>query len=722
MALVWSLMGDAHLYHRDWHLLADLKPRLSAQTRTARHVYRGEPTFIIQDQYSGRCHRFSRHAWEIIRRFDGERDLQGIWQRMVDQRLQPLPRQSDLIDLIDQLIRLELIELEGAERQGVVAGQEAQKARWKLVLQKLIMPLSIKFPIWDPDRFLARNRWLETLLTHPMLLIGYVTIVLIGLVLAIVWWGEFQNNVLDLALLRENLILMVLTYPFIKAFHELAHAVLVRRWGGHVHEVGVMLLVFFPVPYVDATDASMFAKRYQRMAVGFAGIAAEMVLASLAMIVWVAAEPGIVRAIAANVVIVGGISSLLFNGNPLVRFDAYYVLADGWEIPNLGKRANEMFGYQIGRGLLGWQRDPAQEKMLGVRGRLIGYAVASFAYRMIIVVGISIYLTDIVPLFGVLLVATFVTMGIILPFLKSLRSGWRKASFHLMKGRFVTVLLGSVAVIVLVLGWMPLPSTTNFEALVLPRNETIVRAADTGPLGQPLILAGTQVRVGDRLISVVNSDLPLREKVLLARLERYESQRQGVYGATAELPKLDAIISATRAEHRQITQRLEQLDVRAAVAGELQWHERVLQGADYVTRGEQVGLIRNDRLIQIRGYVTESVADRLRLSTERVELRSGDGRYTYSQGITMQVLPAAVGELSDIGFTLEGGGQFSRDSRDSERIATLGPVVAVILEVPEFAVRAFKERLYVRVSHPLEPLGNHLWRFIETQFLSFLKA
>ena len=715
-------MSDAQLYHRDWHLLAQLKPRLSAQTRTVRHVYRGEPTFIIQDQYSGRCHRFSRYAWEIIRRFDGKRDLQGIWQRMVDQKVQPLPRQSDLIDLIDQLIRLELIELEGAERQGVVAGKEARKARWKQTLQKLVMPLSIKVPVWDPDQFLSRNRWLETVLTHPVLLLIYLATTMVGIALAIGWWSEFQNNLLDAGVLRENLLLMVVTYPFVKAFHELAHAILVRRWGGHVHEVGLMFLVFFPVPYVDATDASMFAKRSQRMAVGFAGIATEMVLASLAMIVWVAAEPGIVRAVAANIVIVGGISSLLFNGNPLVKFDAYYVLSDGWEIPNLAKRANDMFGYLIGRVLLGWQRDPAQEQMNSVRGRLIGYALTSFAYRMVIVVGISLYLTAVIPLLGVLLVAMFVTMGIIVPFAKSLRSGWRKSSFHLMKGRFVTVILGSLGILVLLLGWMPVPSTTNFEALVLPRDESIVRAADTGQLGAPLLPLGSQVQVGEMLISVTNSDLPLRKKVLLARLERYASQRQGVFGASAELPKLDAVIAATEAEYQRIDQRLKQLDVRAAVAGELQWNERVLQGADYVERGEQIGLIRNDRLIQIRGYVTEDVADRLRQSTESVELRSGDGRNTYSEGVSLKVLPAAVNQLSDLAFTLDGGGQFARDRRDSDRIATLRPVVAIILEVPEFDVRTFKERLYVRVSHPLEPIGNHLWRFIETQFLSFLKA
>lgn len=715
-------MSDAQLYHRDWHLLAELQPRLSGQTKVARHIYRGEAVFIVQDLYSGRCHRFSRHAWELIRRFDGEQTLGAIWQRLVDNHYTPLPRQSDLVEMIDQLLRLELIELAGVERQGVVASYEARRARWKMALKKLAMPLSIKFPLWDPDRFLARNRWMEYLLTKPLLLLAYLMIVASGLVLAVVNWSSFQNNLLDAGLLRENLLLMVLTYPVIKAFHELAHAVLVRRWGGHVHEVGVMLLVFFPVPYVDATDASMFAQRYRRMAVGFAGIATELVLASLAMIVWVLAEPGIIRALAANVVIVGGISSVLFNGNPLVRFDAYYVLSDFWEIPNLAKRANDMFGYQLGRRLLGWQPEPAQQALADARGKLIFYALASFLYRIVIVVGISIYLTQLLPVFGVLLVVLFVAMGMVIPFFKALASGWKKSVFYLRKGQFVSVVGGLLVLAVVVLGWLPLPASTHFEALVLATDSSIVRAQEAGRLLPATAQSATKVQPQQPLIAIQNSELSARAKVLEARLKRYRDQRQGIYGASAELPKLDAIIQATLAELTRVEERIDQLTVRAASGGELYWLPLVEEGGDYVERGQQLGTIRSDNHYQLRGYVTEGVADRLRNQRSKVVVRSSDGKHLFDSGVSLQVLPSAATQLSDIAFTLEGGGQFARDGRDVDNIATLRPVVAISLTIDNFPVRAFKERLYVRVSHAPESLAKRFWRFFEAQFLSFLKA
>src|SRR6185503_545443 len=115
----------------------------------------------------------------------------------------------------------------------------------------------------------------------------------------------------------------------------------------------IMLLVLSPVPYVDASSAWAFQDKRKRMMVGAAGIAVELFLGSLALFVWLAVEPGAVRAVAYNVMLISGVSTLLFNGNPLLRFDGYYVLADAIEIPNLGTRANRYLGYLFQRYVLG---------------------------------------------------------------------------------------------------------------------------------------------------------------------------------------------------------------------------------------------------------------------------------------------------------------------------------------------------------------------------------
>jgi putative peptide zinc metalloprotease protein len=170
-------------------------------------------------------------------------------------------------------------------------------------------------------------------------------------VLAGLNWSTLSENVVDRALAPQNLLLLWFVYPLVKAIHELGHAYATKIYGGEVHEIGVMFLVFVPVPYVDASASSSFPDKRQRMAVGAIGIGVEMLLAAVAVFVFAHATIGLVHAIAYNVILIGGVSTILFNGNPLLRFDGYYVLSDLLDVPNLGPRANAYVGYLAQRRL-----------------------------------------------------------------------------------------------------------------------------------------------------------------------------------------------------------------------------------------------------------------------------------------------------------------------------------------------------------------------------------
>ena len=126
-----------------------------------------------------------------------------------------------------------------------------------------------------------------------------------------------------------------------------------EKHGGEVHEMGIMLLVLAPIPYVDASAAGAFRNKWRRALVGAAGMLVELFLAAIAMAAWVMVEPGLVRSVAFNVLFVAGASTLLFNGNPLLRYDGYYVLADLIEIANLGNRSNQYWQWLAKRYLFG---------------------------------------------------------------------------------------------------------------------------------------------------------------------------------------------------------------------------------------------------------------------------------------------------------------------------------------------------------------------------------
>ena len=189
----------------------------------------------------------------------------------------------------------------------------------------------------------------------------------------------------------------------------------VKRWGGEVHEMGIMLLVFMPLPYVDASSSSVFRDKHKRMLVGAAGILTELFLAAIATFVWFAVETGTVRDIAYDVMLIGGISTLLFNGNPLLRFDGYYVLADAIEIPNLAQRANRYYGYLIQRYLFARADVSSPVSAPGERSWFLFYGPASAVYRLFILATIVLFLAEEYLVAGVLLGLVAVILQIVVP-------------------------------------------------------------------------------------------------------------------------------------------------------------------------------------------------------------------------------------------------------------------------------------------------------------------
>src|SRR5581483_5184184 len=167
----------------------------------------------------------------------------------------------------------------------------------------------------DPDRFLTATMPLLRPLFGPVGAALWLALVGGAVVLALLHWTELHADLADRLFSVSTLTLLFLAYPMVKALHELGHAYAAKAGGGEVHEIGVMLLALLPVPYVDASAASGFPSKWRRAAVGAAGIVVELALASIALMVWVAAAPGPVRAFAFTVMLIGGVSTLLFNGN-----------------------------------------------------------------------------------------------------------------------------------------------------------------------------------------------------------------------------------------------------------------------------------------------------------------------------------------------------------------------------------------------------------------------
>lgn len=336
------------MYSPMWYRVANLKPRLRSHAEVHRHHYRGRLWYVLQDHSSGRYHRLSPAAYYLVAQMDGHRTFQEIWDRAVDFLGDEAPTQDEMIRLAGQLHTSDTLLCDVPPDTLELFSRHRLHEKMKLK-QWFWSPLSIRFPLLNPERFL--ERW-QSVARYAFNWFGFflwLAVVGYAVSLAGVHWGGLTQNLADRVMTPENLFVLWLVYPVVKLVHEFGHAFATKVWGGEVHEMGIMLLVFIPVPYVEASSASAFSDKSKRMIVDAAGIMVELFLAALAMFVWVNVEHGIIHTIAYNVILIGSVSTLLFNGNPLLRFDGYYFLSDAIEIPNLGSRSTNFLGYLFQR-------------------------------------------------------------------------------------------------------------------------------------------------------------------------------------------------------------------------------------------------------------------------------------------------------------------------------------------------------------------------------------
>ena len=239
--------------------------------------------------------------------------------------------------------------------------------------------------------------------------------------------------------------------------------------------MGLTLLVFVPIPYVDASAAAAIRSKHRRMLVSAAGMMVELFLAAIALFVWLNVEPGLLRLAAFNIMLIGGVSTLLFNGNPLLRFDAYYILKDAIEIPNLASRSSRYITFLAKHYLLALPSESPATRA-GERGWLLFYGVASTLYRLLVTFGIILFIAGKFFVIGVLLAVWAAVMQIVVPAVKIMSFVLFNRALDQRRVRAVavsTALLGALSAIVFL---APMPSATHAEGVLSLPEQARVQA------------------------------------------------------------------------------------------------------------------------------------------------------------------------------------------------------------------------------------------------------
>ncbi|MEJ2725300.1 MAG: PqqD family peptide modification chaperone [Deltaproteobacteria bacterium] len=268
------------LFSPSWYRVAGLRPRLRSHVEIHRHHYRGELWYVLQDHASGRFQRFTPAAYQIIGLMDGKQTVQEIWDKVRARLAEEAPTQEEVIRLLSQLHAVDALQADVVPDTAELL-KRFEKRRFGKWKQNLRSPLFMRFPLIDPERILTRFQWLARPFFSWAGFILWIVVVTWAVFQAGVHWPELTRNITDLILAPKNLVVLWLTFPFLKAFHEFGHGFAVKLKGGEVHEMGIMFLVFTPIPYVDASAASAFREKRERALVCAAGILVEVFIAAL---------------------------------------------------------------------------------------------------------------------------------------------------------------------------------------------------------------------------------------------------------------------------------------------------------------------------------------------------------------------------------------------------------------------------------------------------------
>ncbi|MGI9341846.1 MAG: peptidase M50 [Gammaproteobacteria bacterium] len=707
-----------------WYRVADVRPRLRRETAFVAHEYRGQTWHVLKDRSSARSHRFAPSAHHFIRLMDGTRTVDEVW-RLTEERFgDDAPTQDQAIELLAQLHRADLLRVDNGKVPPAIdellqRHQSGKSRAWK---QRLASPLSLRIPLLDPNAFLDRTiERVRPLLTRAGFFVWLVTVASAA-ALAATRWPELSEFAIDQVMTPRNLLLLWLCYPLVKLAHELGHAYAAKHWGCEVHEVGIMLLVLVPMPYVDASASAALPDARHRALIAAMGIIVETFIASIALFVWLLVEPGAVRTVAFSLMLIGGVSTLLFNGNPLLRFDGYYVLADMLGIPNLASRSKQYFGYLVRRYLFGVTGATSPVISSGERGWLAGYAVTSFVYRMALMFTIILYVASRFFVVGFLLAAWAVITQLLVPLLRQLQALASDPELERRRARVLSTAGGIAIAVTIALFILPAPLTTHTEGVVWAPGESELRAEADAIVDKLVVEPNTRVDAGDALL--VTSDPELAARVDILDADRREAVAR--YNSLRSIEQVEAgivldEIRAIEAELARAREQLASLIVRSPANGVFLVDRPQDLVGRYLRQGDLIGFVADLSSATVRVAVTQANIGLIRTRTERVDVRFSE-RIEETRAATInREVPSASNRIPSAALGIAGGGRLAVKREDERGTATLEDVFHIELDVDR-PIERIGGRMYVRFDHGTEPLGRQWYRRLRQLLLSQFDA
>ncbi len=506
-------------------------------------------SWIVEDPVAMKYFRLRDEEWFILQLLNGERGFQEL-RRRFEQEFNPVKLGKEQLNrFLFHLHELGLV-VASAPGQGKILLQREERQRRRQWLSALSNPLAITLPGIPARR--AVNALYGSLqwLFHPAWFVIGAIGILFALLLVVFEFALFQQRLPNFQQFfsPQMAIWFACALVLTKTLHELGHALMSRHFGGSCREIGIMLLVFVPTLYCDVSDSWRIRSRWQRIAISAAGMYVDWLVAACATCVWWFSGEGVLNAIALRVMFICSVSTLLFNANPLVRCDGYYILSDLVGIPNLWQESRSLCTQWLQRWSSGQPLQLRHHHHASMVMPMILYAISSMIYCTVLILGILWLAVKVLEPQGFSLIAWILCAvalyGLLLrPLQGIVRTLWRPSQpSRIQRKRWWFTSLATVGVLV---GLFTIPAPDHVYAPVALelRDPSPLYAEVSGTVLKAEV-EGARVERGATIVELANADIEITLQDLQAEIERRKSHIQNIKKMLAEDQSLSPLLPA----------------------------------------------------------------------------------------------------------------------------------------------------------------------------------
>ena len=627
----------------------------------------GSPSYTLHDPVRNRFYRLGWPEFEIISRWHGA-TIDSVVDQVNAQTTLRIENE-DVDEIRKFLFASDLLRVTTAQGTAYLVGK-AQKLRTSWGRWLLHNYLFMRIPLLRPDRVLtATYPYVEKLFSRGVAL-TIVAIGLIGFYLVARQWDIFLSTFVDL-LTVQGAIWFALTLSCLKVVHELGHAYTAKRFGLRVPTMGLALLVMVPVLYTDVNESWKLTARSQRLAIGIAGVTAELCCAAIAMCAWGFLPNGPIRSAAFLVATSTWITTVLINLSPFMRYDGYYVLSDWLETPNLHARAFALARWWIRETLLGLGDEPPEDLPAPRQRLLVFFAYLTWLYRFSLFLGIAAIIFHFaVKVVGVMMMAVEIGYFLVRPVVAEFSIWWRRRSDIRLSAR--TMLTATAATALVALIAVPWRSGVEAPALLKSEQHIDVFATESGARVAAIkVVDGQSVDKGALMIQLTSPDIDYKIAHTRADLDILEWE-MGAKGLDPELLARSRVTEqeyeATIAEYRGVLDEKARLEVTAPIAGKVVDVDDGLAPGMWVKAKSRLASVINPAAVVVEAYLDEADLDRIAVGDPATFFAEADSRIEAPLRVA-EIARASTRVLSDPALASVYGGPITvRPQKQNELI------------------------------------------------------